>query len=107
MKNVPQHGPPSPVFVVVSVLFTACSNGAAPRSRVDGVPALRERRRTSRLPAVITLLPLRFTRGVASVFLTTAPSSKLRSGGAPFPDAVGTPVFNSAFEASISDPDKV
>src|SRR5262249_21413910 len=107
MKKVPQHGPPSPVFVVVSVLLIACTTGAGPRSRVVGVPAPRDRRRTSRLPAVITLLALRLTIGVASVFLTTAPSKKLRSGGAPLPGAVGMPVFNSAFEASISDPDRV
>src|SRR5213594_2688007 len=107
MKRVLQHGLPSPVFVVVSVLLVASSSGAAPRSRVVGAAALGDFRRLSRAPAVITLLPVRFTSGVASVFLTTAPSWKTRTVNAPLAGAVGSPLFSSAFEASISGPDSV
>src|SRR5439155_18365793 len=107
MKRVLQHGLPSPVFVVVSVLLVASSSGAAPRSSVVGASALGDFRRLSRAPAVITSLPLRLTSGVASVFVTTAPSWKTRTVGALLADAAGSPLFSSAFEASIIDPDSV
>src|ERR1043166_3064464 len=95
MKRVLQHGLPRPVFVVVRVLLVACSNGAAPRSRVVGTAALGDFRRLSRAPAVITALPVRLTSGVASVFLTTAPSWKARTVNAPLAAAVGFPLFSS------------
>jgi hypothetical protein len=101
--KVPQHDAVTPE-TVVSVLATASRRYASPRSRIDGEARLGERRRVSTLPAELSAVWSRTINGVASVFVTVAPSAMNRFVLTFTPTV---PLDTVAFTARISEPESV